>query len=191
MRPFIILLVALLAGCIRSDRSSDKGAAKDSVNWPVLNLVEANRLASLPLACLQKEYPNKLNQTLGSGDEFGTPSFLHPAFYGCFDWHSSVHGHWMLASLLKQFPGLGQAEKIREVLRENISPENILKEVEYFSRDSEKGYERTYGWAWLLNLSSELGSWDDTLGVELHNNLEPSMLIVEKFKVTFQSYSTR
>lgn len=140
---------------------------------PLLTLHEANRLAALPLKCLQQEYPNKLNQTLADASELAGPRELHPAFYGCFDWHSSVHGHWMLIRLLKMFPDLEQAPLIRQKLTENISPENMAVEVDYFKRPHEKSWERTYGWAWLLKLAEELYTWDDPLARSLEANLQP------------------
>lgn len=140
---------------------------------PLLTLHEANRLAALPLKCLQQEYPNKLNQTLADASELAGPRELHPAFYGCFDWHSSVHGHWMLIRLLKMFPDLEQAPLIRQKLAENISAENMAVEVDYFKRPHEKSWERTYGWAWLLKLAEELYTWDDPLARSLEANLQP------------------
>ena len=149
---------------------------------PELNLIEANRLSKLPLACMFTEYPNKLGQVLGSPEDLNPPKVLHPAFYGCFDWHSAVHGHWSLVSLLKQFPDLENATGIRENLRKNISKANIEKEVAYFYGEYNKTYERTYGWAWLLKLAEELHTWDDPLARELETNLKPlTDLIVQKF----------
>jgi hypothetical protein len=122
---------------------------------------------------MQKEYPNKLGQTLVDSAKLATPSQLHPAFYGCFDWHSSVHGHWMLVKLLKLFPELDRAQEAREKLKANISAINIQGELDYFNRAEEKSYERTYGWAWLLKLSEELQTWEDPLAKELVTNLQP------------------
>jgi hypothetical protein len=140
---------------------------------PQLTLEEANRLAQLPLNCLQQEYPNKLGQVLASAEELAGPQVLHPAFYGCFDWHSAVHGHWMLVYLLKQFPELADGALIRQKLAENISAENIQIELAYFSQPHNKGYERTYGWAWLLKLAEELQTWEEPLGQQLAQNLQP------------------
>lgn len=140
---------------------------------PNFDLEEANRLAQLPLDCIGVEYPNKLNQTLGSSADLGGPQELHPAFYGCFDWHSSVHGHWALVSLLKQFPNLEKEEEIRERLKASMSAENIQAELEYFKREHGDTYERTYGWAWLLKLAEELHTWDDPMAEELESNLQP------------------
>jgi hypothetical protein len=147
-----------------------------------LTFEEANRLAKLPLKCIQNEYPNKLGQTIGSEDEIANPATLHPAFYGCFDWHSSVHGHWMLVNLLKKFPDLENSEEIKVKLSENMSKENILAEVDYFNRKTETSYERTYGWAWLLKLAEELHNWDSPLARQLEMNLQPlTELIVNRY----------
>ncbi|MFZ1751865.1 MAG: DUF2891 domain-containing protein [Saprospiraceae bacterium] len=142
----------------------------------------AENLANLPLKCLQKEFPNKLNQSLTNNEEIGTPKGLHPAFYGCYDWHSSVHGHWMLVKLMKLFPNLKQTEDIKRSLRLNITKENIDVELEYFKRASEKSFERTYGWAWLLKLDEELITWDDPFAVEIHGHLQPlTEFIINKY----------
>ncbi|MDT0650953.1 DUF2891 domain-containing protein [Autumnicola edwardsiae] len=146
------------------------------------NLGEANRLAELPLGCIETEYPNKLGQTLENEEALGTPKELHPAFYGCFDWHSSVHAHWSLVSLLKQFPDLEKEEAIREKLKNSLSAENILAEVDYFKRPQSESYERTYGWAWLLKLAEELKTWEDPLAKELDANLQPlTDLVVQRY----------
>ncbi|MDC6366349.1 MULTISPECIES: DUF2891 domain-containing protein [Flavobacteriaceae] len=147
-----------------------------------LTQAQANNLVTLPLECVQKEFPNKLGQTLGSEDDLAPPKTLHPAFYGCFDWHSAVHGNWSMVRLLKEFPHLDEAERARKILLENISKENIAGEVAYFDGEHNKNYERTYGWAWLLKLSEEIHTWDDPLARELEINLEPlSELIAQKF----------
>ena len=144
----------------------------------VLDLDQANRLSKLPLRCMDVEFPNKLNQTLSTAEDLKAPAVLHPAFYGCFDWHSAVHGHWSLVSLLKQFPDLENADIIRKKLAERISRENILKEIEYFKKPQNKSYERTYGWAWLLKLAEELHNWDDSLARQLETNLYPLIVYV-------------
>ena len=102
----------------------------------VLTVQEANRLAQLPLKCMQREFPNKPGEVLAAAADIGSPLNMHPAFYGCFDWHSSVHGHWMLVKLLKTFPELNDKDLIRRKLAENISAENILAEVKYFKARS-------------------------------------------------------
>ncbi|MDT0551918.1 DUF2891 domain-containing protein [Urechidicola sp. P050] len=143
-----------------------------------INLEEANKLVSLPLNCIQVEYPNKLNQTLGTGADIRSPKELHPAFYGCFDWHSAVHGHWSMVALLRQFPNLDDADLIKKRLLENISKENIALEMEYFEPKYNKSFERTYGWAWLLKLAEEIKLWDDPVARKLEMNLEPLVNII-------------
>ena len=152
------------------------------VNLNKMNLEEAERLVQLPLSCATQEYPNKLNQVIGDSTDLQSPKALHPAFYGCFDWHSAVHGHWSLVELLKMHPDLKEADSIKTILTSHLSKENILKEVNYFERDINSGYERMYGWAWTFKLSQSLYEWEDALGKELHKNLIPlTDLLEEKF----------
>lgn len=121
----------------------------------------AAAFAKLALKGAKKEYPNKPGHVLLDDADAKTPKALHPAFYGCYDWHSAVHGHWMLAHILKKFPDLAAAKEIRAVLNENLTPENIKAEVDYFNRREAKSFERPYGWSWLLKLAEELHGWDD------------------------------
>ena len=170
MQKYItLLLVAILFSCNTSkeEKQKDKPVISTAslsdntkvLEIPKLNLKGANTLAELPLHCMNTEYPNKLSQTLGGDADLKSPSVLHPAFYGCFDWHSAVHGHWSLVSLLKSFPEMDKAETIKQKLLHNISKENIKIEVAYFFGKHNKSYERTYGWAWLLKLAEEIHSW--------------------------------
>lgn len=179
----LLTLVSILI--ISACKNNDKAGTMETVEEtsPLeLTLEEANRLSKLPLECMQVQYPNKLGQTLHDSTDIKAPKVLHPAFYGCFDWHSSVHGHWSLVSLLKQFPNLENAEEIKGKLQQNISKENILAEVAYFEGKGNTSYERTYGWAWLLKLAEELYTWDDALGKELSENLKPlTNLIVQRY----------
>lgn len=147
-----------------------------------LTLEQANHLASLPIKCLHQEYPNKLNQLLLNETELQSPKALHPAFYGCFDWHSSVHGHWSLVYLLNQFPHLANKKEIIEKLTTNLSSENIAEEIRYFSKLHEKSYERTYGWNWLLKLQLELEQSQEPFAKPLAENLQPlTSLIIERY----------
>jgi len=155
---------------------------RNELQTPKLTIEEASRLSKLPLNCMNTEYPNKLGQTLGSDEDLKSPKYLHPAFYGCFDWHSSVHGHWSLVSLLKQFSEIDNSIQIREKLVQNVSKENIVKELTYFKGKHSKSFERTYGWAWLLKLAEELHTWNDPMARELESNLQPlTDFIVEKY----------
>jgi len=120
----------------------------------------ASHFAQLALQCAEKEYPNKLDHVMNGPHEVQSPRALHPAFYGCYDWHSTVHGHWMLVRLLRQFPQLPEAAEIRRQLDEHLSEQPVAVEVAYFGQPNRKSFERTYGWAWLLKLQAELRSWD-------------------------------
>lgn len=148
-----------------------------------LTLEQANHLATLPQKCLQQEYPNKLGQLLLDSTEIASPKVLHPAFYGCFDWHSSVHGHWSLVFLLKIFPDLENREEVIKKLQTNLSKENIEQEIAYLSKNHEKSFERTYGWSWLLKLQLELETYNEPFAQELAENLKPlSQLIITRYK---------
>ena len=121
-----------------------------------LDSAEASRFARLALKCVRQEYPNKLDHVMAGPPEVQSPKALHPSFYGCFDWHSAVHAHWMLTRLLGKFPELAEAKEIGAALDENLAPQSIAQEVAYFAQPNRKSFERTYGWAWLLELSAEL-----------------------------------
>lgn len=180
----VFLLQALLLSCSSRENTSksDESEIPRVESMQHLTIDQANKLAELPLACMLTEYPNKLGQTIGSSEDLDEPHELHPAFYGCFDWHSSVHGHWSLVKLLKEFPDLKRADEIRMKLASNISPENINAEVLYFMGEHSTSYERTYGWAWLLKLAEEVHTWDDPLAKELEHNLSDlTNLIVNRY----------
>ena len=147
-----------------------------------LTLESANHLATLPIKCLQQEYPNKLGQMLLDSTEIQSPKQLHPAFYGCFDWHSSVHGHWSLVYLLKKYPKLSNREEIVKKLKINLSKENVKEEISYLNKKHEKSFERTYGWSWLLKLQLELDTFNEPFAQELAQNLRPlSNLVIERY----------
>ncbi|WP_153797581.1 DUF2891 domain-containing protein [Foetidibacter luteolus] len=133
----------------------------------------ASHFAQLPLRCMQQEFPYKTGITYTDTSLIAKPKAYHPAFYGCFDWHSSVHGHWMLVRLLKLFPSLPEAAIIKQKLSENLSAANIQTELKIFQQKDNRGLERTYGWGWLLQLQAELLTWNDSLGKQLSANLQP------------------
>ena len=121
----------------------------------------AGRFAHLALACVHQEYPNKIAHVLGSDGDVKPPRELTPAFYGCFDWHSAVHGHWLLARLASLFPEAPFAADARTALAANITAGKIATEVEYFSGAGRASFERPYGLAWLLQLAAELRQAED------------------------------
>jgi len=149
---------------------------------PEFTTKKADYLYHFAYECIDQEYPNKLNQVLGDDSYLAPPRVLHPAFYGCFDWHSSVHGHWTLVTILTEFPEFKYREEIIAKLKKNITKENIQKEIAYFDDKHNKNYERTYGWAWLLKLDEALREWNAPEAEELHQNLAPlTALISNKF----------
>jgi len=139
-----------------------------------LNPELADRFSALALSCVHREYPNKIAHTFSSDADAKTPSQLHPTFYGCFDWHSSVHGHWLLVRLLNvgDQNASWRAQAI-EKLYKSFTPENIAIEVEYFANPNRGSYERPYGLAWLLQLTAELREWDDPQAAVWLETLKP------------------
>jgi hypothetical protein len=151
----------------------------------VLTDAAADRFAGLALRCVRQEYPNKLDHVMNGAAEVQPPKALHPAFYGCFDWHSSVHGHWMLVKLLKEHPRMARAADIRAALEENLSPDRIAAEVAYLGQENRKSFERTYGWAWLLKLAAELRTWDDPDATRWASALQP---LATELATRFQAF---
>jgi len=131
----------------------------------------AERFAKLALACVHKEYPNKISHSLLSDADVAPPRKLTPAFYGCYDWHSSVHGHWLLVRLVRSFPNAPYATAAREALVQSLTAENIAAEASYLKAEGRASFERPYGLAWLLQLSAELREWDDPQAREIAGNL--------------------
>ena len=148
-------------------------SASTQAPTPPLTNDLASKLATLALRCVHREFPNKPDHVMGDEQDIRAPKAMHPAFYGCYDWHSSVHGHWMLARLLKTHPTLPAAGDIRAALSESLSAENIQGEVAYLVGPNRKSFERTYGWAWLLKLSEVLQGWDDADAKKWSKNLAP------------------
>ncbi|MEO6457033.1 MAG: DUF2891 domain-containing protein [Chloroflexia bacterium] len=134
---------------------------------------QGSLFARMALDGIQREYPNKLDHVINGPDDLQSPQALHPAFYGCFDWHSAVHSHWMLVRLLRELPALPEVSEIRTALNENLSKEHLLVETEYLSQPNRRSFERTYGWTWLLKLADELYTWDDPDGQRWSRNLQP------------------
>jgi hypothetical protein len=147
-----------------------------------LTVAQASTLARPALQCITQPYPYKPGHVLAGDADAVPPRMQHPAFYGCFDWHSSVHGHWTLVRLLKSFPDLPESDQIREKLSRNLTAVHLEKETAFFYTEGNQTFERTYGWAWLLKLALETATWDDPPGSELYRNLAPlADSIVEKY----------
>lgn len=131
------------------------------------------RFAELALACVGREYPNKLAHVLSGDADALPPRQLTPAFFGCFDWHSAVHGHWLLVRLLRRYPQAAWAERAREALRASLTPTKLQAEAAYLKGPERASFERPYGLAWLLQLAAELGQWDSADGRAFAQALQP------------------
>jgi hypothetical protein len=140
---------------------------------PALDEAAAGRFARLALACAHQEYPNKIAHVLGSDADVRPPRELTPMFFGCFDWHSSVHGHWLLARLARLHPGADFAAPARAALRESFTAEKAAAELAYLRGPGRASFERPYGLAWLLQLAAELRSWDDAEAARWAAVLQP------------------
>jgi hypothetical protein len=182
--PFIVLLAMPHPSPAAQPTKPQQGITRE----------QASAFARLALKGLGKEYPNKPAVVLNGAADVKPPRQLHPAFYGCYDWHSSVHGHWMLARLLRLFPDLPEAREIRAALAEHLTAEHLKAEAEVFARPGNKSFERPYGWTWLLKLAAELHTWDDPDARQWSKNLEPlTTVIVTRYLEFFpkQTYPIR
>jgi len=134
----------------------------------------SERFTRLALDCVQQEFPNKISRTTDNAEGIGTPKELFPVFYGCFDWHSAVHGHWLLARQLRVGPqDAAWREEAIAKLNANITPENVAGELANFRRPARGSWERPYGWAWVLQLTAELREYDDPNAKRWLAALEP------------------
>jgi len=139
------------------------------------------RFADLALACVHQEYPNKIAHVMTSDQDIAPPRELTPVFYGCFDWHSSVHGHWLLVRLLRLYPDADFALTAETALAESFVTEKVTTEVRYVTHEQRGSFERPYGVAWLLQLTAELREWDDPRAKQWLSALEPlEFALVEK-----------
>ena len=131
------------------------------------------RFANLALACVHQEYPNKIAHVMSSDQDVAPPRELTPVFFGCFDWHSSVHGHWLLVRLLRLHAAEVDAGAIEAALNQSFQTEKIAAELNYLSHPQRASFERPYGVAWLLQLMAELREWDDPRAIRWRSALEP------------------
>jgi hypothetical protein len=145
----------------------------------------ANRFAAIALGHVTREYPNKLDHVLAGPEDVRGPRTLHPVFYGSFDWHSCVHGYWMLAHLYRRFPAMPNAAAIRGLFDAHMVADRIAGECAYLARPSASGFERPYGWAWLLKLAAELAAHETPEGRAWSAALQPLARI---FAVRFRAF---
>jgi hypothetical protein len=143
----LILVGIFVCGALMADSGFDEG--------------QAARFARLALDCVHQEYPNKIAHSMESDADVKPPRQLTPAFYGCYDWHSSVHGHWLLVRLARLFPQAVFAAEARRAVGQSLTAEHIAQEVKYLNASGRSSFERPYGLAWLLQLVAETEEWDD------------------------------
>lgn len=167
----VVMLSAVLA-CTRAvPRTESITSPMPSASAPLS--LDTDRFAKLALACIEREYPNKVAHTMKADDDALPPHRLTPSFYGCFDWHSAVHGHWLLVRLLRTEPDAAWAADARAALRRNLAADRLAGELAYLSRDDREGFERPYGLAWLLQLGAELRAWKDADAQAWSRSLAP------------------
>ncbi|MDZ7631942.1 MAG: DUF2891 domain-containing protein [Gemmatimonadaceae bacterium] len=140
---------------------------------PTLTPAVASRFAMLALSHVTREYPNKLEHVLTGPEDLLSPRALHPVFYGSYDWHSCVHGYWLLARLLRRVPSMPEAPVIRALFDAHLTPANVAAEVEYLAPAHRTTFERPYGWAWAHMLVAELTRHDTDDGRRWSAALRP------------------
>ena len=173
----IITIIILITGC-----SENKAEKIENIR---LNERLAKELVSLSVKCVDKKYPYKIGYRF-SDESWLKPHYeLTPSFYGCWDWHSAVHGHWAMVKILKDYPETTSRDAILSKLDKNLSKENLNKEYQFFKQDFAKGFERTYGWAWLMKLYSELVSWDNDKAQKWANNMKPLVDLLSERTILF------
>jgi hypothetical protein len=167
----VIPLVALLSTVAQAQ----EGEAFDAA--------ALSRFAELALDCVHQEYPNKISHVLNSAEDAKPPQDLTPVFFGCFDWHSAVHGHWLLVRLCRVYPEAALVDRARAALERSFTPEKVAAELAYLRGERRGTFERPYGLAWLLQLSAELHEWDDRQARQWATTLEPlEKEAAERFK---------
>jgi hypothetical protein len=145
----------------------------------------AEKFVGLALAHVSREFPHKMDHVMGSAADVIGPRAAHPIFFGSYDWHSCVHGYWLLARLLRRYPDVSRASDITSLLDERITTANVAAEVAYLARPEARGFERPYGWGWLLALQSELEHHRDGAGRRAAETLRP---LAEAFADRFRAF---
>lgn len=182
MKYTLLFLALITLSCNNKNQNTKTEQIAKPIN---IDAKKADYLYTFAYTCIDQEYPNKLGQVLGDSTYLKTPKELHPTFYGCFDWHSAVHGHWTLVNILNTYPDFKEKDEIIRKLQATISKENILKEIEYFDDVHNKTFERTYGWAWLLKLAKSLKESNIPELKALDKNLEPLTQLIENKCIEF------
>lgn len=179
-----VLLVA--AFCLFTTCSNpERPKLEKTVERFELSETQARSIFDMPLHCITVEYPNKLGQAIASDEDLKPPRVLRPIFYGCYDWHSAVHGYWSVVKLLKAYPQFDQEGKVKEMLGKHLTKENGRIEKEFFENKHNLGFERTYGWAWLFKLQEELYTWDNPDAKVWHEALQPLVELLSERLVRY------
>ncbi len=177
MRPaafFVVVLLAALLGLPCAGMAAPTaGSTATAAAGPAMDPAAAARFAGLALKCLHDEYPNHISLSMDQDADVRPPRQLTPAFYGCFDWHSDVHGHWLLVRLLRLMPDAPFAAQARAELARSFTAENMAGELAYLKHPGRASFERPYGLAWLLELSAELREWSDPQAKQWSSTLQP------------------
>ena len=166
MRAALVLRSLLLLALLMT-------AVPSKAQLPTLDADSASRFAALALDCVDREYPNLIHHVMAGDEDVGPPRTLTPSFYGCFDWHSAVHGHWLLVRLARLFPQAEFVEAARAKLAVNLTEDRLLAEAAYVAHPDRTGFERPYGLAWLLQLIAELDQWEDDQAQRWRDWLRP------------------
>ena len=174
---YVLLFLLLFSACLDSKQEKIENIR--------LNEKLANELVSLSVKCVDQKYPYKIGYRYIDESWLKPHYELTPSFYGCWDWHSAVHGHWAMVKILKDFPEIADRDIILSKLDKNLSEENLNKEFQFFKQDFAKGFERTYGWAWLMKLYSELLSWDYDKAQIWANNMKPLVDLLSERTILF------
>lgn len=186
----LAVLAALIVAC-----TANPNTANELVNLPDMpELTEsvASDFVDLSLHCVERPYPYKIGYRFPSEEWVKPHREVHPSFYGCWDWHSAVHGHWAMVKVLKTFPDIDKKDSIRRKLRTNLTQKNLAAEYDFFANQPfTNGFERTYGWAWLLKLYAELSTWEDEEGQQWKQNMKPlAELLAQKTRDYLQVLSS-
>ena len=178
MKKILLIICFLSFACTNTNISKQEDILQ-------IDESQAQNLIKLSIDCVDKKFPYKIGYRFIS-DEWIKPHYeLTPSFYGCWDWHSAVHGHWAMVKILKEYPNIPERDSIIQKLKNNLTKENLIKEFEFFQQDFAKGFERTYGWAWLMKLYAELLSWDNEYSKEWSKNLKPLVELLRDRTITF------
>src|SRR6056297_2696469 len=191
-KRLVIFIIVILASaglnCSQKNQSYD-------INDFTLTQKRAQNFSAIALKSIQQEFPYKDGHVIANAADLHLPKVYHPVFYGSYDWHSAVHGHWLLVYSLKSFSGeLENESEIRSVLNNHFTADKLLQEAKYFKSVHSKSFERTYGWAWLLKLAEELHTMPDEEAMVWYNNLQPLVEVIVERYINFlprQTYPIR